>query len=69
MFRLRAVTDELETAKHLANGEKANNLSGDNTDRLPLCSRHASYLVEDVDRLGGVGLDRGDEAAGVTSGV
>jgi hypothetical protein len=69
VFRLRAVPNEPEAADHLANGEKSNDLGGDNADGHPLCARHASYLVEHVERLGGAGLDRGEEAAGVTGRV
>jgi hypothetical protein len=67
-LRLGAVPNKLEAAEHLANGEKANNLCGDNADGHPLCARHAPYLVEHVDGLGGGGLDGGKERLGVLGG-
>ena len=69
VFLLRAVSDQPETANHLTNSEETNHLGGNDSDRCPLCARHASYLVEHVERLGGGGLSRGENASRVASDV
>lgn len=50
---LGAVSNELETAEHLTNGEETDDLSSYNAGRDPLLLGETTYAVEDVDGLCG----------------
>ena len=50
---LGAVSNELETADHLANREETNNFSSHDTSGDPLLLGESPYAVEDVDGLCG----------------
>ena len=56
---LAPVTNDLESAEHLANGEEANHLGGDNANLLESGRVHVPYAVEE--RLGVLGRRRAVE--------
>jgi hypothetical protein len=68
---LRPVSDQLEPADDLANGEEANDLRRYDANGHPLCVRHAADLGHEV--LGcGVGrhaLDAVEQGRGLLNGV
>lgn len=73
---LAPVAHKLETADDLANGEEANDLSGNHTHRVPLSGGDVSDLCENVGGLlgGAVGLASHaghavEDGARVTEGV
>jgi hypothetical protein len=68
---LRPVSDQLEPANDLADGEEANDLGDDDADGRPLGARHAADLRENVLGLHAVGLGRDavHERAGVAEHV
>jgi hypothetical protein len=45
---LGPVSDQLESANDLTNGEETNDLSSYDSNGHPLCVRHAAYLSEKV---------------------
>jgi len=64
------VAHEFEASNHFTDREKANDFGGNNASSEPLCARHASDAVEDVDGLGGAGFGgTSKETQGVAGGV